>query len=65
MNINEEIKMFLNWASFKPNLSNKDIKNKNYKITKDDKIEYLISLRKYEKRSLKEILQIKDILQKI
>lgn len=65
MNINKEIEIFLNWASFKPNLSNEDIKNKNYKITKDDKVEYLISLRKYEKRSLKEILQIKDILQKI
>ena len=52
LNKKEELEHFHDWLSFKPNLSNKDIKNKNYKITDDDKTEYLISLKKYGKRKL-------------
>lgn len=61
----EELEHFYNWLSFKSNLSNKDLQNKNYKITKDDKIEYLISLKKYGKRALKDILKIKEFLKEI
>lgn len=62
LNKKEELEHFHDWLSFKPNLSNKDIQNKNYKITDDDKTEYLISLKKYGKRKLKDILKIKEFL---
>lgn len=65
MNIEKEINQFYNWLSFKPNLTNKDIQNKNYKITKNDKTQYLISLKKYQKMNLKDIIEIKKILKDI
>lgn len=65
INKEKEIEYFLNWLSFKPDLSNKDIQNKNYKITDNDKTEYLISLKKYENLSKKQILKIKEILKEV
>ena len=64
MNDIDIIKNFKYWLSFKSNLSNKDIQNKNYKITFQDITDYLISLKKYEKKKNKEILKIKNILLK-
>lgn len=64
MNDIDIIQNFKYWLSFKSNLSNKDIQNKNYKITFQDITDYLISLKKYEKKKNKEILKIKNILLK-
>ena len=62
MNDKKELEFFYNWLSFKPNLSNKDLEHKNYKITENDKTQYLISLKKYDKRTKQDILKIKEIL---
>lgn len=64
MNDIDIIQNFKYWLSFKSNLSNKDIQNKNYKIIFQDITDYLISLKKYEKKKNKEILKIKNILLK-
>lgn len=68
MNDIDIIQNFKYWLSFKSNLSNKDIQNKNYKITFQDITDYLISLKnnlvnnfKKCKKSIKKYLQIKKL----